>query len=61
MWQISILSTFSFGTNLGLTGGKYFMEINVGIKAEFRYKLEILDLPNFNKFWEILILGPILA
>ena len=38
-----------FRTNLGLTGGKYFTKIIFDIKIEIGI-LEILDVPNFDKF-----------
>ena len=40
---------FNFGTNLGLTGGKYLVKNIFNIKIEIGI-LEILDMPNFNKF-----------
>ena len=43
------MSIFNFGTNLGLTGGKYFITITFDIKIEIGI-LEILDVPNFDKF-----------
>ena len=59
MCQISITSEY-FGTNLGLRGGKNFLEFIFDIKIEFNI-LEMLDVPNFNKFCALLILGPIWA
>ena len=41
---------------MGITGGKYFIKINFDINIEISI-LEILDVPNFNKFWAPLILG----
>ena len=43
------LSIFNFGTNLGIKGDRYFIKIIFDIKIEFGI-LEILDVPNFNKF-----------
>ena len=43
------LSIFSFGTNYGLTDGKYFIKIIFDIKIELDI-FEILIRPNFNKF-----------
>ena len=50
------MSIFNFGTILDLTGGKYFIKITLYIKIEIGI-LEILDVPNFDKFWAFLILG----
>ena len=44
-----MLSNFNFGTILCLTGGKYFIKIIFDIKIEIGI-LEILDVPNFDKF-----------
>ena len=61
MRQISqILSIFNFETNLGLTGGKYFIKIILNIKIEIGI-LQILDVPNFDNFLAFLILGTIWA
>ena len=49
------LCTFKFGTNLSRTGGKYFLKIIFDIKIEIAV-LEILDWPDFDKFWAFLIL-----
>ena len=43
------LSIFSFGTNYGLTDGKYFIKIIFDIKIEIDI-FEIPIRPNFNKF-----------
>ena len=57
--QISInFEHFDFGSNLGLTVGKYFMKIIFDIKIEVSI-FEISNVPNFNKFRKLLILGPI--
>ena len=40
---------------MGLTGGKHFIKIIFDIKIEISI-LEILDVPNFDKFWAFLIL-----
>ena len=55
-----ILSIFHFGTNLGLAIGKYVMKIIFDIKIEIMI-FEISKVPNFNKSWVFLILGPIWA
>ena len=52
------MSVFNFGTNLGDTGGKFFIKIIFDIKIEIGI-LEISIRPNFNKFLAFLILGPI--
>ena len=52
-----ILGTFNFGTDLGLGGGIYWIEIIFDIKFKVGI-LEISNVPNFNKFWAPLILGP---
>ena len=46
---------FNFGTNLGLTDGKYLIKNIFDIKIEIG-TLEILHVPNFNKFLVFLIL-----
>ena len=43
------MGTFNVGSNLGLTGGKYFIKIIFDIKIEILI-FEILDATNFNKF-----------
>ena len=43
------MSTFNFGTNLHLTGSKYFLKIIFDITIEIGI-LEILYVPDFNKF-----------
>ena len=43
------MSIFNFGTDLGPTGGTYFIKLIFDINIEFGI-LEILDGPNFNKF-----------
>ena len=48
MCQISIILNINFGTNLGLTAGKYLIKNIFDIKIDFGI-LEILDVPNFNK------------
>ena len=45
---------------MGLTGGKYFITIIFDIKIEIGI-LEIVDVPNFDKFRAFLILGPFWA
>ena len=40
------MGNFNLGTNLSLTGGKLFLEIIFEIKIE----INILHVPNFNKF-----------
>ena len=42
---------------MGLTGGKCFIKIIFDIKIEIGM-LEILDVPNFDKFRAFFILGP---
>ena len=44
-----MLNIFNFGTILGLAGGKYFIKIIFDIKIKIGI-LEILDVPNFDKF-----------
>ena len=46
------MSTFNFGTNLGLTGGKYLIKVIFYIQIEIGL-FEISSLPNFNKSWGI--------
>ena len=46
----------NFGTNLDLTGGKYFLKITFDIKIEIG-TLEVLHLPDLDKFRALLILG----
>ena len=41
---------------MGLTDGKFNFDIKIEIGT-----LEVLDVPNFNKFWAFLILRPIWA
>ena len=48
---------FNFGTNLGLTEVIYFIKINFDIKIKIDI-FEILNVPNFNKFLALFILGP---
>ena len=48
------MSIFHFETNLGLTGGTYFIKIKIEIDI-----LEILDVRNFNIVAAFVILGPI--
>ena len=43
------MSTFNFGTNLSLTGGKYLIKIIFVIKTEIDI-FEISNVSNFNKF-----------
>ena len=40
---------FIFGTNSGLTSGKYFIKLIFDIKIEIG-TLEILDVPNVDNF-----------
>ena len=57
--RISIISgTFNFGTNVDLIGGQYMIKIIFDIKIEITI-FEISIVPNFRKFWALLILGPI--
>ena len=49
------MDIFNLGTNLGLTGGKYFINIIFDIEIEIGL-FEISIRPNFNKFWALLIL-----
>ena len=39
---------------MGLAGDKGFIKINFEVKIEIGI-IEILDVPNFNKFWAFLI------
>ena len=54
------MSIFNIGTNLGLTGGKYLIKIIFYVKIEIGMS-KILNVANFNKFWELLIFGRIWA
>ena len=54
------MSIFSFATNLGLAGDKYLIKIIFDIKIDARI-FEISNVPNFIKFWALLILGLIWA
>ena len=49
-----------FGTTLGWAGGQYLIKIIFENKIEIDV-FEIWILPNFNKFWVLLSLGPIWA
>ena len=40
---------FNFETNLGVTGGKYFIKLIFDIKIEISI-LKILDVPSFDNF-----------
>ena len=40
---------------MGLADGRYFIRITFDIKIEIGI-LEILDVPNFGKFWAFLIM-----
>ena len=42
------MNTFNFETNLGLTGGKYFIKIIFDIKIK-TILFEISNVPKFNK------------
>ena len=42
---------------MGLTIGKYFIKIIFDIKIEIGI-FEVSNVPIFNKFWALLILGP---
>ena len=44
----------------GLTGGKYFIKTIFDITIEIGI-FERSNVPNFNKFWVLLMLGPIWA
>ena len=44
-----ISSFFNFGSNLGLTGGKYLMKVIFGFKIEIGI-FKISNVPNFSKF-----------
>ena len=57
MCQISINSQ-PFGTNFGLTDGKYLIKIILDIKIEIEI-FEISNVLNFNKLRTLLILGAI--
>ena len=43
---------------MGITVGKYLIKIIFDIKIEIGI-FDISNVPNFNKFWALLILGPI--
>ena len=42
------MSIFNFGTNLGVTGGKYLIKIIFDMKIEVEI-FEICNMPKFNK------------
>ena len=43
---------------MGLTGGNYLIKVIFEIKIEIVI-FEIMNVPNFNIFWELLILGTV--
>ena len=53
-----MLRIFNVGTNLGLTAGNYLIKVIFEIKIEVGI-FEIMNVPNFNKICELLILGTI--
>ena len=43
---------------MGLTGGNYLIKVIFEIKIEIVI-FEIMNVPNFNIFWELVILGTV--
>ena len=50
------MNIFNFGTNLGLTGGKYLAKVIFDVKIEISV-FEISHVQNFKIFWALLIGG----